>query len=51
MNNLLNALERTADNFRLIIQASGFKLNRIYPTRGSTSSMSSPLRLRSVSSY
>ena len=38
MYNLLNALERTMGNFEKIVAASGFKINRVYPTRGTLSS-------------
>ena len=38
MYSLLNALERTMGNFERIIAASGFKVDRVYPTRGTSSS-------------
>ena len=38
MYNLLNALERTMGNFEKIVAASGFKIDRVYPTRGTLSS-------------
>ncbi|KAI0737650.1 hypothetical protein C8Q80DRAFT_1276390 [Daedaleopsis nitida] len=36
---LINGLERTTENFEKIIREAGFKINRIYPTRGTTMSI------------
>ena len=40
MYNSLNALERTTRNFEKIVTGSGFKISRIYTTRGASSSTS-----------
>ncbi len=40
MYNSLNALERTTRNFEKIVTGSGFKVSRIYATRGASSSAS-----------
>ncbi|RPD73782.1 S-adenosyl-L-methionine-dependent methyltransferase [Lentinus tigrinus ALCF2SS1-7] len=37
MYSLVNALERTMSNFEKIISQSGFKVDRVYPTRGTSS--------------
>ena len=39
MYTVVNGLERTAANFHEIVTAAGFSIQRVYPTRGTASSM------------